>query len=100
LGKAHLDSGEVAHFASQLALEVGKDDRQATIDHLLRVVDLTPDQLLLIARSESVANVVGLQHSIVRYARSKQFEAARQSAVEEPAWKYALTLLALAFPPI
>ena len=93
LGKEHLDSDELSHFVSQLLSERGKDERQAALDHLLRVVHLTPEQVLHLAASEPFVAAVGLQHSILLYARSKQYEAARQSARDEPAWLWALTVL-------
>jgi hypothetical protein len=93
LGKTHLDSGELAHFVQQLSAEPDKEGRQAAIDHLLRIAQLTAEQVLAIASCEPVRNAVGLQHSIVRYARARQFEAARESATEVPAWQFALAVL-------
>jgi len=99
LGKPRLDPTELDRFISYVAAESDKDERQGDVDHLLRVVDLTPDQVMLIAASDPVRRAVGLQLSVKRYATSKQFEAAQQSAANEPTWKKALLLLGAVFPP-
>jgi hypothetical protein len=99
LGKPRLDSTELDRFISYVAAEPEKDEMQGAIDHLLRVVDLTPDQVVLIAASDPVRKAVGLQLSIKRYARSKQFEAAQQAAANEPTWKKALLILGASLPP-
>jgi hypothetical protein len=69
LGKASLDSTELAHFIALMSEARGKDERQAAIDHLLRIVDLTADQVATLAVSEPVVNAAGLQLSVRRYAR-------------------------------
>ena len=99
LGKPTLDSPELDRFISYVTAEAEKDERQGSIDHLLRVVDLTPDQVVHIAASDPVRGAVGLQLSVSRYARSKQFEAAKQSAANESAWTMALWSLAVLLPP-
>ena len=99
LSKSRLDSTELDLFISYVAAETEKDERQGAIDHLLRVVDLTPDQVIHIATSTLVRGAVGLQLSVSRYARSKQFEAAQQSAANEPAWKKAVLSLGAILPP-
>src|SRR3954470_14013416 len=99
LGKPSLDSTELDRFISYVAAEPGKDEVQRAIDHLLRVADLTPDQVVLIASSDPVRKAVGTQLSITRYARSKQFEAAQQAAANEPTWKKALLILGASLPP-
>ena len=99
LGKPRLDSAELDRFIAYVAAEAEKDERQGAIDHLLRVVDLAPDQVVHIAASAAVRGAVGLQLSVSRYARSKQFEAAQQSAANERAWKKALLTLGAILPP-
>ena len=99
LGKPRLDSAELDRFISYVAAESEKDERQSAIDHLLRVMDLTPDQVVLVAASDPVRSAVGLQLSVRRYATSKQFEAAKQSAENEPTWKKALWILGGGLPP-
>ena len=99
LGKPRLDSAELDRFIAYVAAEAEKDERQGAIDHLLRVVDLTPDQVIHVAASTPVRGSVGLQLSVSRYARSKQFEAAQQSAANEPAWKKAILTLGVLLPP-
>jgi hypothetical protein len=99
LGKPRLDSTELDRFISYVAAESEKDERLGAVDHLLRVADLTPEQVIHIAESAPVRGAVGLQLSVSRYARSKQFEAAQQSAANEPAWKQALLSLGLILPP-
>ena len=99
LGKPRLDSTELDRFISYVSAESEKDERQRAVDHLLRVVDLTPEQVIHIAGSAPVRVAVGLQLSVGRYARSKQFEAAQQSAANEPAWKKVLLSLGAVLPP-
>jgi len=99
LGKPRLDSMELDRFISYVAAESEKDERQVAVDHLLRVVDLTPGQVIHIAASAPVREAVGLQLSVSRYARSKQFEAAQQSAANEATWKKALLTLGVVLPP-
>jgi len=99
LGKPHLDSTELERFISYVAAESEKDERQRAVDHLLRVVDLTPEQVVLIGASDPVRKEVGLQLSMKRYAMSKQFEAAQHAAANEPTWKKALLFLGMALPP-
>jgi hypothetical protein len=93
-----MDSSELARFIAHIASDSNKEERQAAIDHLLRVVDLTPDQVQILAASGPVHRVVGLQLSIRRYATSKQFEAARQAAANETAWQRTLDFLAAVIP--
>jgi hypothetical protein len=99
LGKPRLDPAELDRFISYVAATTEKDERQCAVDHLLRVADLTPAQVMLIGASEPVRTTVGLQLSIRRYATSKQFEAAQQAAANAPAWKDALVLLGAVLPP-
>jgi len=99
LGKPRLDSTELDRFLSCIAAESEKDERQAALDHLLRIVDLTPDQVIHIAASAPVRGAVGLQLAISRYARSKEFEAAQQSAPNEATWKKVLLSLGAILPP-
>ena len=99
LGKPRLDATELERFMSHVAAESEKDERQGDLDHLLRVVELTPAQVVSIAASDPVRKSVGLQLSVKRYATSKQFQAAQQSAENEPAWKNALLFLGAALPP-
>ena len=93
IGKPRLSSVELNCFIEHVAGETTKADRQASIDHLLRVVDLEPDQLVALAASSPVRQETGLQHSIQRYARSKEFEASQRAAENEPAWKTALNII-------
>jgi hypothetical protein len=99
LGKPHLEPAELDRFIAYVAASSDKDERQGAVDHLLRVIDLTPAQVILIAASDPVRREVGLQLSVRRYATSKQFEAAQQSAANAPAWKDALLFLGAALPP-
>lgn len=99
LGKPHLDPEELDRFLSYVAAEPEKDARQGAVDHLMRVVELTPDQVVHIAASDPVRREVGLQHSVRRYATSKQLEAARQSGANESVWKNVLLILGTGFPP-
>ena len=99
LGRPRLDSTELDRFMSYVAAESEKDERQAAVDHLLRVADLTPDQVVLLGASDPVRGAAGLQLSIRRYAMSKQFEAAQQSAMNESEWKKALESLGWMIPP-
>jgi len=99
LGKPVLDSTELDRLMSYVAAESEKDERQRALDHLLRVANLTAEQLILIAASGPVREAVGLQLSVRRYAMSKQYEAAQQSAANEPAWKKALLFLGAVLPP-
>jgi hypothetical protein len=99
LGKPRLDSTELDRFISYVAAESEKSERQGALDHLLQVVDLTPDQVMQIAASDLVRGAVGLQLSVGRYARSKQFAAEQQSAANETEWKKAILSLGLILPP-
>jgi hypothetical protein len=99
LGKQRLDSTELDRFLSYVAAEPEKDARQRAVDHLLRLVDLTPDQVMHVAASDPVRKGVGLQLSVRRYVTSRQFEEAQRSAENEAAWKKALMLLGTAIPP-
>jgi hypothetical protein len=85
LEKSRLDSDEVARFIALLTAEDGKDERQYAVDYLLRVTQLTREQVVSLFTSAPVANAVGLQHSILRYARTKQVESDRV-AEDDPIW--------------
>ena len=93
LGKSRLDSAELDRFLTHVAAESEKVDRQLAVDHLLRVADLTPDQVLLLSASGPVRGAVGLQHSVKRYATAKQYEAAQQAAANESEWKKLVLIL-------
>ena len=99
LGKPNLDPSELDRFISQVAGEAEADVRQSAVDHLLRVVDLTPEQVMQIAASDPVRKGIGLQLSVRRYASAKQFEAAQRSAANETAWKQVLLFIGAAIPP-
>jgi hypothetical protein len=99
LGKPRLDSTELDRFIAHVVAAPENDERQGAVDHLLRVVDLTPAQVVHIAASAPVRGTVGLQLSVSRYARSKQFEAAQQSAANESAWKKAILSIGVLLPP-
>lgn len=98
LGKPQLDADEMRHFIACLSADTEKESRQSAVDCLLRVSDLSPDQVVLLGACEPVARSVGLQLSVRRYATSKQFEAARESSANEPAWQRAVMILAASIP--
>jgi sugar phosphate isomerase/epimerase len=98
LGKSQLAISELTIFIGHLNVEPDKSQRQAAFDHLLRVVELTPEQVLQLAESELVREAIGLQLSLRRYATSKDFEAARQAAANEPTWRKVLETLFAGLP--
>jgi hypothetical protein len=87
LAKAHLEPDELSRFVACVADEPEKNERQAAVDHLLRVVDLTPNQVVALASTEIVRRELGLQLSVRRYAASKQYEAGRLPEGKESMWK-------------
>ena len=99
LSKSRLVSTELECFLAHVAAETEKDERQRAIDYLLRVVDLTPDQVKLLYASGPVRSSGGLQLSVKRYATTKQFEAAQISTSKESEWKILLYGLGSIFPP-
>jgi hypothetical protein len=93
LGATTISDLELEHFMRLLSAEPSKASQQSAFDHLLQKIVVTPEQALTLAKCEPTKRSVGLQHSLKRYARSREFAAANAAHAYRSKWNDVTDLL-------
>jgi len=104
LGTEGLSSSQLDTFVSLLASLPEVATRRESFAYLLRIVPLSPEQAVFLAKSSLVQSDLALQLSLKRYVRAKEFassHAAEKSRLASP-WAMAFEALSAitGFPPI
>ena len=88
-------------FSALLELISGEPtpaDRQSSVEHLIRVVCLSPEQTIALWRSPLVRDSISLQLVVKRFAREQEYIAERNEFAARSEWQKDLELLAAISP--
>ena len=96
-GQAIADDAFDALLA-RIGAEPGAAERQAAVEHVLRVVLISPAQVVVLAKSATVRDSIGLQLVVKRFVREREYEAERKRYAERSEWKKVAEVI-LAFTP-
>ena len=83
---------------ARIAAEPDADERAAQVEHVLRVVRVTPAQVVTLAKTPLVRDHLGLQLVLKRFVREREYEAERQQYAARSEWRKVAELI-LAFTP-
>jgi len=90
LSTESISESELATFVTLLAAVPEALERHDAFQHLLRVAALSPDQVVVLAKSSPVREDVGLQLLLKRYIRSQQFAASHAAEQARLSSKWAV----------
>jgi len=93
LHKSKLSDAELEEFISFLSEETKKINRKESLEYLLRVVELTPDQIINLLKKDLIKNSIYLQYPIKKYISVRHYQAAEAKSENESPWMTALLLL-------
>jgi len=82
----------------RIAAEPDAAERHGAVEHVLRVVLLTPAQVVVLAKSMVVRDSIGLQLVVKRFVREREYEAGRKAYAERSEWEKVAEVI-LAFTP-
>ena len=89
---------EFSALLELISAEPAPADRQACVEHLTRVVFLSPAQTVALWRSPLVRDSIALQLVVKRFAREQEYIAERNRFTARTEWQKALELLAAISP--
>jgi hypothetical protein len=103
LGKTDLSSAELDNFVAELERQDG-GSREEALAYLLRIVQLTPEQVIELSQAQPVRSTVGLQLLLKRYTRARQYAASNTAEAKRLAsgWAKAaefVKALIMSLPP-
>jgi hypothetical protein len=93
-----VDDAEIEALLASIAAEPTAADRLASIEHLVRVVRLSPPQAVALWRSSVVRDSVALQLVVKRFAREQEYIAERERYGARSEWTKVLEALAAITP--
>jgi len=73
LDKSHLTITQLGKFVAELERQ-DTGSREEALAYLLRMVELTPEQVIELSQAQPVRTTVGLQLLLKRYTRARQYE--------------------------
>ena len=94
LNKSELSDSELEEFINFVSEETDKVNRKESLEHLPRVIELTPDQIIKLLKNNLIKNSIDSQSPIKKYVSIRHYRAAEIKSENESAWMPALLLLA------
>ena len=90
LNKTEMSDDELNVYVNLLANVKSKNEQINAVEHLLRVIELTPNQIIGLLENEPVKNSIALKYPIKKYVSIRHYKEAEQKSENESLWMTAL----------
>ena len=99
LNKNELSNSELNNFISLCEKEQNKNHKKDALENLLNIINLTPNEIKVVAESELVKYSIDLQYSLKKYVSAKAYREAEVESEKETTWHKLLLTIGV-FPTI
>ena len=75
-------------------IDIERDEQISSVEHLLRVIELKPNQIVNLLENEPVKSSIALQYPIKKYVSIRHYKEAEKKSENESPWVTVMLLMA------